>query len=313
MLFWILSSALASPTPAWYDPNRVASKSDAFASFSEQSSPRFDALQSELSRASSALADLEMGVLSIGDRAPPELISHMNMLRRQAAHGYLVAQAYVDTLQEDSANTFGSALERALLSLAETHSLKECIRPTGMAAMGPGRAGPKCEGEDVSAKVAEGLDADPQLAADIKEILSIEWPDLKLTPSEQPVIALSGNQNHLRMSALLQTLAPGRFESLGASLEKSLAPLRAQLEGPEPEQALVKAKALRAQYEQAVAAVGNEILETIAPVLEKQGGSVGVCTNPVSLGGCPGQDLTDSRLSKLAADRKVRKRLNLPK
>ncbi|MEE2752112.1 MAG: hypothetical protein VX519_11840 [Myxococcota bacterium] len=313
MLIWIVASALASPTPAWYDPNRVASQSSAFAGFSEQSVPRFDALQAELSQASSALAQLEMGVLAVGERASPELVSHMDTLRRQAAHGYLVAQAYVDTLQEDSANTFGSALERALLALAETHSLQECVRPTGMAAMGPGRSGPNCEGEDMSVKVAEALDADAQLAADIEEILSIEWPDLKLPPSEQSVIPLSGDQNYLRMSALLQNLAPGRFTALGSSLEESLAPLRPQLEGPEPEKALAEAEALRAEYEQAVAAVGSEILDAIAPVLEKQGGSVGICANPASLGGCPGEDLTDSRLSKLAGDRKVRKRLKLPK
>ena len=313
MLIWIVASAFASPAPAWYDPNRVAAQSAAFAGFSEQSVPRFDALQGELSSASTALAELEMGVLAVGERAPADLLTHMATLRRQAAHGYLVAQAYVDTLQEDSANTFGGALERALLTLAETHTLKECMRPTGMAAMGPGRSGPKCEGEDMSAKVAEALDADPQLAADIEEILSIEWPDLKLTPSEQPVIPLSGDQNHIRMSALLQTLAPGQFKALGSSLEESLAPLRPQMEGPDPETALAEAAALREQYEQAVAAVGNEVLETITPALEKQGGSVGICTNPAALGGCPGEDLTSSRLSKLAADRKVRKRLKLPK
>ncbi len=313
MLTWIVASALAAPTPAWYDPNRVASQSSAFAGFSEQSVPRFDALQGELSAASNALAALEMGVLAVGEQASPDLILHMDTLRRQAAHGYLVAQAYVDTLQDDSANTFGSALERALVTLAETHSLKECVRPTGMASMGPGRAGPQCEGEDMSTKVAEALDADPQLAADIEEILSIQWPDLKLPASEQAVIELSGDQNYLRMSALLQNLAPGQFTALGRSLEEALAPLRPQLEGPEPEKALAEAQALREQYEQAVAAVGTEILETITPVLEKQGGSIGVCANPASLGGCPGEDLTDSRLSKLAADRKVRKRLNLPK
>ena len=247
MLTWMIASALASPTPAWYDPNRVASQSSAFAGFSEKSAPRFDTLQSELSRASAALAQLEMGVLAMGDQAPEALVEHMDTLRRQAAHGYLVAQAYVNTLQDDSSATFGSALERALASLADTHTIQVCERPSGLSAMGPGRAGPSCEGEDINTALAEALDADEELAADIREILSIEWPDLKLAPSEQAVIPLVGDQNYLQMSTLLNTLAPGRFDAIGQSLESSLAPLGGRLEGPEPgkSEALTEARALR--------------------------------------------------------------------
>ena len=57
MISLLISVALAAP-PAHYDPDRVASGSTVFRGFSEQAAPKFDALQSELSRTSAATAAL---------------------------------------------------------------------------------------------------------------------------------------------------------------------------------------------------------------------------------------------------------------
>jgi hypothetical protein len=307
----LISSALAAP-PAHYDPDRVAAGSTVFRGFSEQAAPRFDALQSELSRASSTTAALDKGMLALGDRAPADQRERVTRVRRETAHGFLVAQAWVDTLQEDSATTFGTAMDRALAAQASQFDLKECARPRGMAAMGPGRRGPKpsCEGKDLNATISLALDADAVLAAEVQDILSVPWPGLSSAPAAQSVVALTGTDAHVQMGALLDALAPGKFESLGKALGAQQAPLQAKLERDENVEANLQAlQHLRSGYEQDVAALGARLLAAIEPTLEKQGGSLGICANPPALGGCRGEDLTTTLVPELAGNRKVQKRL----
>lgn len=311
MISLLVSSALAAP-PAHYDPDRVAAGSTVFRGFSEQAAPRFDDLQSELSRASSTTAALDKGMLALGDRAPADQRERVTRIRRETAHGFLVAQAWVDTLQEDSATTFGAAMDRALATQKSQFDLKECTRPRGMAAMGPARQGPRssCEGEDVSTTISQALDADAGLAAEVQDILSVPWPGLSSTPEAQGVVALTGTAAHVQMAALLDALAPGEFESLGKALGAQQAPLQARLEGNENVEANLQAlQDLRSSYEQDVAALGARLLAAIEPTLAKQGGSIGICANPPTLGGCPGEDVSETLLAELAENRKVQKRL----
>ncbi len=311
MISLLISVALAAP-PAHYDPDRVASGSTVFRGFSEQAAPKFDALQSELSRTSAATAALDKGMLALGERAPAEQRERVTRIRRETAHGFLVAQAWVDTLQEDSATTFGAAMDRGLAAQAAHFDLKECARPRGMAAMGPGRQGPgsSCEGEDVSATISLALDADVVLAAEVRDILSVPWPGLSSAPAPQSVVALTGTAAHVQMGALLDALAPGEFESLGKALGAQQAPLQAKLERDEDVEASLQAlQDLRLGYEQDAGALGARLLAAIEPTLAKQGGSIGICANPPVLGGCPGEDLTGSLLAELADNRKVQKRL----
>ena len=311
MLTFLISSALAAP-PAHYDPDRVAAGSSTFRGFSEQAAPKFDALQSELSRTSQATAALDKGMLALGERSPTDQRARVTRIRRETAHGYLVAQAWVDTLQEDSATTFGAAMERALATQAGPFDLKECARPKGMAAMGPGRQGPgtACKGEDQSAAISAALDADTVLTAEVQDILSVPWPALSSAPVAQAVVALTGEAAHVQMGALLDALAPGEFESLGQALGAKQAPLQVALESNENVESNLQAlQDLRAGYEKDVAALGARLLAAIEPTLAKQGGSIGICANPPVLGGCPGEDVSDTLLNELTENRKVQKRL----
>ena len=311
MIFILISSALAAP-PAHYDPDSVASGSTVFRGFSEQAGPRFDALQSELSRTSSATAALDKGMLALGERAPADQRERVTRIRRETAHGFLVAQAWVDTLQDDSTTTFGAAMDRALATQKSQFDLKECTRPRGMAAMGPGRQGPgaSCEGEAISPTLSAALDADAVLAAEVQDILSVPWPSLSSAPEAQSVVALTGTAAHVQMGALLNALAPGEFESLGKALGAQQAPLQAALESNENVEAnLQSLQDLRSGYEKDVAALGTRLLAAIEPTLAKQGGSIGICANPPSLGGCPGEDVSGTLPAELAENRKVQKRL----
>jgi hypothetical protein len=311
MLTFLIASALAAP-PAHYDPDRVAAASTIFRGFSEKAAPKFDLLQTELSRTSKSTAALDKGMLALGDRTSADQQERVTQIRRETAHGFLVAQAWVDTLQEDSAKTFGAAMDRALATQAAKFDLKECTRPRGMAAMGPARQGPgaTCEGEDVSSTISAALDEDAVLASEVQDILAVPWPGLSSAPGAQSVVALTGTSAHLHMGALLDALAPGEFESLGKALGAQQAPLQAKLEeGENVEDNLQALQDLRSGYEQDVAALGARLLAAIEPTLEKQGGSIGVCANPPVLGGCAGEDLTGSLVAELAENRKVQKRL----
>lgn len=310
MIPLLLALPLAADLPAgWYNPDAVAAASELYHRYADALSPRFEAAQRDLGRGGEALAELELGVLLLGDQASPELQAFYTSTRRHAAHNYLRVQAHVSLLEDDSSATFGAALDRAVEALGARYRLAECTPAAGLAAItGPGATSRSCEGEDLSPALAALMDQDPTLQAAVDEILGIDWPGTTLQTQAMAAVPVGGEDGWVRLGIVGSVLLGKQLEQHTVALERALAPLERGLEAKDPA-ALAEAQAARAVYEQAIAEDGQALLAALERSLRKQGVAVGVCANPPELGGCPGADRTDELLPRLQSDRKLAKSL----
>ena len=300
MLVLLLSTALANDA-AFYHMDDIAGQSLMFRGFAQDSGPRFQQLQADLNSSGSAVGDLDLSVMLLGARAPGDLREHRDAARRQIAHHYLVAQAHVDTFLTDSEQTFQAAVERILNDMRTTYALSECTASSGLAAMGPGRmAGGSgtCEGEDINGQIAELLDADGSLSAEVASMLAVEWPSTTLASLSTPAIALGETEpgdpaQYVYVSALAEAFLAEQLEVLTTDLERTLASLPG-LRGSEEERAaaLPQAEEARDTYESAVATLGSTLFDAMGRPLRRHldGEVLGLCGNPEILGGCTGED-----------------------
>ncbi len=295
--------ALLLPLTSWaarqghYHPDEVAARSARFQELSQAFLPRFDALQGQLARAGEALQELERAVLLLGDRAPEGLRTWQEDLRRRAAHAHLTAQAHVDLVQQDAEQTFGRALQRALEALDDDWEVQECRRSP---LPGPA-AGPACPGEDLNDRLAKALDADPVLEAEVRDMLSVPWPEFQLEGAPQPAVPFTGEDGYIRLAAVAEALVGERIEAMADELDRRLAAVAGDLE---------RAYDLRAAWERDMAALGDTLLQAIERPLKRHDLEVALCANPPALGGCPGVDRTDEALALLVDDRRVRRALS---
>ena len=321
MIFLLLSTALANE-PAYFHPDDIASQSQIFRGFAQDSGPRFPQLQADLNTSGSAVGDLDLSVMLLGTRAPSDLQEHRDQARRQLAHHYLVAQAHVDTFLSDSEQTFNTALERILTEMQSAYTLSECTASSGLAALGPGRmaggSAGDCEGEDINGKAAELLDADGVLSAEGASMLAIEWPETTLPSLTTPAAALveqSGGDpdQYVYVSALAEAFLGEQLEALTMDLERTLASMDSELQGSDEEKAaaLPRAEEAHEHYETAVAGLGNILFEAMERPLRRflDDEVLGLCGNPSVLGGCPGEDKTAEIIDLLRENSRFRRAL----
>ena len=311
-MLWLLTALAAAQEapPASYHPDKIAAKSEVFARFSRELAPKFDALQADLGRWSQPVEALETAALLAGDRGGEDLARYAEQTRRSLVQQYLRAQAHVSLVEEDSAETFSAAMERALAPFAEQYTLQECGETLSIVALaGPGgRQRARCEGEDLNGEIAAALDADEELAAEVDEMLSIGWPEVALEPSEQPVIPLTGSGDYVQLSELARALDQPVLDTIERSLEDKLAPLEDRIAEGDQE-ALAEAQAIRERYELAMAERGGQILDAVEKVLAKEGIAVAICANPEALGGCPGADRSAAIIPGLIGNHKIERAL----
>lgn len=303
--------AFAKAVEGYYSPDAVAGASAAFLRYSDALMPRFEKAERDIAVANNAVSELELGVLVLGGRAPDELRAHYKSTRKTVTVAFLQTQAHIALLEDDSAATFGAALERALVAMGPTTVAKECAAgPSGIAAIaGPGRGPATCAGEDLNAPLAAAIDKDPALLAAIDEILALEWPDTTIPKATQPLVPLtSAGPAYIQVDDLAIALLSRQIEDLGATFEQEIAPLERGLEAKDP-QALADAKAARDRYEAGVSAAGAKMLTAVEKSLKKRGEAVALCANPAAFGGCEGEDKTDLLVRALSNDKKVLKAL----
>ncbi len=305
----LLLAPAALAAEAWYDPDAVAASSELFVSFAQQMGPWYDDLQDRVTRASIGLEGLDTAVALAGAHADEELKAYAQQLRKQAAHQYLQVQRFADVLAEDSEQTFGAAMVRALEDLGIE---AEPCQPRSAVMIGPNRGagGGDCEGRDISAELATRMDADAELQAAVAEILALDWPGFEVAGTAQVVLPLTGTGRYVQLDQAADALMEDRLDALARSLEDQLAPLEDRLAvGAEgAEEALSEAEGYRSQYDRAVAAEGERLLAALERGLRKHP-DVGVCANPAAFGGCEGDDATAELLPLLVEDKKVLKAL----
>ena len=301
MLF--AGAALAQPV-GHYHPDDVAARSNIFVAAAEQMGPAFESAQQDLGGLGRSLQTLELGSALLGDRVPAGFHEWANAQRKTVTGQFLRVQRHVDLVQDDFGGVFGGALERAMA--AEPGPLQECTRGSGVQAL-MRRPGAGCPGEDRNARLASALDKDPQLKADVAEILEIPFPEIGVEPRAWDATPLTGSGRWVSAAALARAHAAPAIARASASLEARLAPLQARIASGDTT-ATAEAAAARQAYEEELAATGTKLIDAATKALERAGAAdVGLCANAAPLGGCSGTDATGALMDLLAADKRFQK------
>ena len=310
-LGFALSQAVASDV-GHYHPDVVAQRSVTFGRAAAAAGPSFENAQNQLRIVGEEIAELEQGVLLLGADAPHETQIWSEGVRKEVTGRFLQIQRHVDLLQDDYSRVFGEALDRALASVGSSKDVRECKSSGGIQSIMRRGGVNTCDGEDLNAPLVAAIDADKRLIADIDEINGVPWPQLTVDGKPQPVAALTGKTRWVSSGAVVPVYASGSVKRRQDVLDRELAPL-ADLMSQGDSSAIERGRQLRFAYENEMALDGD-ILWTAAQLAlekaEKKGGAlteVGVCANPVSMGGCVGEDVTAQVLEILAADRKFLK------
>ena len=302
LLVCVASPAGAEAPAGHYHPNDIAGASKVFAGAADSVGPRYEAAAGSLSKVGKGLELLELGALSLGDRAPDGLLDWMDATRRQAAGEHLRLQRHVDLMGEDYSAEFGAALARALES--DGQGLVEC-GATGIAAMVGGK---NCPGDDANARLAAIIDTDPQLKKAIASIDGIAWPDVSEPSRTWEVVPLTGSASWVQAGVVVRVLLKARLEVHQDNLDRALTAILED-DSRSREDKLAAAKKERAKYADALAADGKVLFAAMKTALEKGAkkgapADVGLCANAPSLGGCAGTDVTRDVVGFLQADKK---------
>ena len=139
----------------------------------------------------------------------------------------------------------------------------------------------------------------------------LTWPEMNtaIARKPQPVVALTGTSLWVSGGRIAEKLMAARVKDRREALEGALEAMMPE----EPTKAdLEKAQARKDAYLAELAADGEVLRAAITAALgraAKKGGAadVGWCANPVALGGCAGENVTDAVLATLVADKKFAK------
>lgn len=309
-LLLLLGTTAAAAPAAYYHPDSVAEKSTLFAESAKQSGDAFDKAQQGVGRLGAALEDLETGVGFLGSDIPADFKSWAESTRKEGLGQFLVVQRFVDGIQDDYSGAFEAALKRALPTVAGSGGVAVCKASGPHLGPGGGGASRACEGQDLNAALARAIDADTTLKAKLDEIMSRTWPTVAIHPAPQPVVALTGTTRWVSAAALSEAFLKERTQTRKEALDDALAGLEERIDAQDAD-AIAEAGRLKTAYLEGLgqdgAALRGAATEALARAAKKGAGpaDVGVCANPVALGGCPGEDATEATLSALRADKKL--------
>jgi hypothetical protein len=305
LLFPLLVAIAHAGRPAgYYHPDDVATKSRLFGQVAAAMGPAFESCQTDITRATAALASAELALGLLGSSAPKELSDWYGAARRDLTGQALRVQRHADALTEESSRAFGDALARALPAAQATHDLKTC-GATGVAAM-MGRT--TCTGEDLNARLAAAMDADAALGKAIEPLVRSTWPSIALPSTAIPAAPWLGSSGWVDGARVAETLVGARITAARAAATQA-----AEVAQEQGDTAAMKAA--RTRWLDALAADGGTLRSEVGAALTRAAkkapalGAVGWCTNPRALGGCTGEDRTAEVLTALEADAKLRKAL----
>lgn len=296
-------------TPAYYHPDDVAAASERFAEAARAIGPPFEEADAEASRYGTWMADLELGVALLGSSAPAGLGAWSTALRRDVTAQFLALQKHADAVQGAYSKAFGNAVERALPTVGAGRTVVECTG-SGMLAM---MHHTSCEGENLNASLARAIDNDPMLGDDLRELAVRSWPHITASGAPQTPVALTGVVRSIDLGEVAAALILPRLEARKDALEHALDPLQDGIAAHDAT-AMSEAGAAKQAYIAQLGEDGVVLRAAITAALqraEKKGGptAVAACPNPAGLGGCGVEDVTESVLDVLRADKKLVKEL----
>ena len=296
MLFLLVVGAALAEAPVWWTEEGVMRSAAIFGKAQARDAKAYESVSDELARARRAVGDLELGNALLEPDATRA--AYAARLDRALSGQFLRLQKHVDLLSGDYSRVFGAAVERAIAVAAAGQTVTQCTTVSQVERM-LGK-GPKCPGQDISAKVAATIDSDRELASQVESILSVEWPTIVVVGEAQPAVPLTGKERSVDVAALGRAVAGDALKALDDEREAALEQIQEELDSPDAatkEAAVKKGSAIEETWRAAVGELGRKSWPGVKKKLEKaakKGGPIGVslCANPVSLGGCGLPDAT---------------------
>lgn len=316
-LLALISTAFAAPVGYWH-PQDLAAQSQLFARANDAAAATWEQLSRRSDSYARALRDHREALDLLGDRAPAAERERLAALEKEFNRQQAVVGAFAETFIEDFDAEFSAAVGRARAAMGGT--IVECQGTVADGPQVPGlrprtRPNPDCQGEDLNRDLAAKIDADPQLAAALDEMLALEWPSLELEAT--PVPPVGQGSRHVPVLALMRQGAGPTLRAIDQADDRARMPLEAAIEeGATPDQLAAKVADARKITEQTAA----RRAELAAPVLaaaegvlakaQKKGEpATAWCAQPQILGGCTGDDAGSTLVPHLLAQKKVKKAL----
>lgn len=292
----ILGLAFAEGPVLWWTEEGITRSSALFGRAQARDAKAYEAAQKQLDTARRAAGELELAdALLAADAARA---TYVEATDRALSGQFLRLQKHTDLLGEDYSRTFGAAVERAIPLVAKGATVTECTKITKVEAM-MGKS-PRCDGTDISARIAGMIDEDKVLQGQVADLLSVEWPAITLTGTPQPPTALTGVERTVDVATLARALRGDALKELDEVREADIEQITADLDSTDPSvkrAAIQKGEVVRDTWRKGVAEVGVKLWPEVKKRLEKaakKGGpaAVALCANPASLGGCGLPDVT---------------------
>jgi hypothetical protein len=313
MLLLALSTLAYADSAGFYHPNDIATASALFGRAADSAGVTFEERSAKAEGIAGALRDYELALDLLAVRAPVDEHVRLEELDRQFNREFAVLQVFSDAMMDDFMREFEASLERAL---ADLPGAIPCEREIADGPQIPGmrtrtKANPECRGEDLNARLAATMDADPTLGAAIAEILALEWPDLSVNPSAQT--PSGGGERHVHVDALLRAGARSALRDIDADDEQARLPFEAAIEEgaskEELERLVADAQRVTEQTATRRGALAAPVLAAASKVTakwtKKGEPATGWCANPVLFGGCTGADDTGELVPRLLEQAKV--------
>ena len=310
----LISVASFADEPGYYHSDFVGPHSELFRRASGHVGERFGAIEAEMAKASPDLVALDEATALCAQRAPEGFMTYAAELRRESNGQTARVQAFVDMLVDDFEYTFGGAMERVLEAATVGYTLTLCKAQGVHALLGRNQ----CVGTDVAPLIGKAMDSDSELMIDVDEIIALPWPAFTLEGRAQPVVPITGVGAYVELTALTDALLRLPIAEAKARHANAMEDIEADLEEGETQAvrdgALEKAEDYREIYEKDMAELGEGFFVAVQASLtrlQKKGApaAVGVCANPKGLGGCNGEDVTETVIPLLQADKKLLKAL----
>lgn len=313
---FLLALILCAPAQAggFWHPMDVGAESEAFGRLTEGTMGPFEERSQVAAQTAQALVNYQLAIDLLGSRAPEGEQARLDALEKQFNRDKAVLEAFAGALIEDVDTTFRAAVDRALSEVEG--EVVECEREIVSGPQVPGmrprtEKNPDCTGDDLNARIAKALDQDAELSAAIDEILALQWPDFDIATETRPAAGPEGKWVAVR--PLFVQGAPKALAQIDRDDENARLPFQSAIENnAEPAELKRLAKEAEAITEQTAArraALAEPVLAASEKTLGKWGESVGWCANPVSLGGCSGDNATKDLVGKLLAEPRVEKSL----
>jgi hypothetical protein len=309
-MWFLVSSTAFAVAPGHWHPTDLAPLSTRFHDSSAKLQEVLADREGTAKTLAAALLEYEESLDLLGSRAPAAERARCDELQEGFKDHREALQTFANKLVEDYDAAFRRSVARAA---GGTYAeLQECEAEIERGAL-PGMPGQKtpnmaCEGPNLNQTFATAVDADPELARDLDELLARPWP--QTTIEQEPQAVIDGT-SWLLVREVVQGVAGETLSGIETSDGLSrldLANRAVEATGQADMDVLhAELAQLEAETTASRAALGEPILAAAEAVLAKKSAETGWCANPRTLGACVGPDAGRDVLAAVTSNKKVQK------